>query len=272
MRRRAPNGNATDDDGVLPLHGPAADAVRLEGAAAAHRAEQNRLLRTLPLNEYAWLLPRLTPRRLHLKDVLIEPEEPISHAWFLRDGVASIIATEQQGGGVEVGTVGYEGFVGLPLLFEVEAMNTRVIIQVEGDGWRISRDDFARALDERRAIRSALLRYAAYFTEQMSQSVACNRLHTLEERCARWLLMTHDRVHRTDFELTHEFLAYMLGVRRAGVTVAMGTLQNSGIIRYTRGRIAVLDRAGLEEASCDCYDITQAAFERLLGTARRAEA
>ena len=266
-RGRRPKRDANDAT-VVPLHGPAVDAIRLEGAAEAHRAEQNRLLRALPLNDYAWLIPRLTPRRLQLKDVLVEPKEPIAHGWFMRDGVASIVATEQEGAGVEVGTVGYEGFVGLPLLFEVDVMSSLVIIQVEGDGWRISRDDFARAIDERPAIRTALLRYAAYFTEQVSQSVACNRVHTLEERCARWLLMTHDRVHCTDFELTHEFLSFMLGVRRAGVTVAMGILQSAGIIRYSRGRISVLDRAALEEASCDCYRITQGAFERLLGPQR----
>lgn len=243
-----------------------------EGVRAAFLAEQNRLLCALPLDEYAWLLPQLTPRHLQLRDVLIEPDQPIRYAWFVRDGVASIIANEQGGGDVEVGTVGFDGFVGLPLLFEVDRMSKRVIVQVEGHGWRISRDDFARAVAERPAIRSALLRYAAYFTEQVSQSVACNRLHSLEERCARWLLMTHDRVHGADFELTHDFLAMMLGVRRAGVTVAMGTLQSDGIIHYVRGRVTVLDRAGLEEASCDCYRITHAAFERLLGPANPEDA
>lgn len=165
---------------------------------------------------------------------------------------------------VEVGTVGFEGFVGLPILFEDDTLPNRVIIQVEGDAWRIGADEFRRVLEERRTIRHMCLRYAAYFTAQISQSVACNRLHTLEERCARWLLMTHDRVHREGFEITHEFLAFMLGVRRAGVTVAMGTLQPAGIIQYRRGRITVLDRPQLEAASCSCYRITQAALARLL--------
>jgi CRP-like cAMP-binding protein len=233
--------------------------------ATLHAAEQNRLLHALPMEDYAWLLPQLTPARLRLKQVLIEPDVPIEHAWFMRDGVCSIIATEQAGGEVEVGTVGFEGVVGLPLVFGDDTLPNRVIIQVEGDGLRIAAGDFRRALDERPALRTLCLRYAAYFTSQLSQSVACNRIHSLEERCARWLLMTHDRVHHADFDLTHEFLALMLGVRRAGVSVAMGLLQTGGILRYSRGRITVLDRTGLEEASCDCYRITQLSLARLLG-------
>ncbi len=261
--------DAGDGDGTRTRRsGPsdlAADDVRLEGAAAAHAAEPNMLLHALPLDDYAWLLPQLTPTRLRFKQVLIEPGVPIAHVWFVREGVASILATEQEGGDIEVGTVGFEGLVGLPVVFEDDTLPNRVIVQVEGDGWRISADSFRRALNTRPAVRKTCLHFAAYFTGQISQSVACNRLHTLEERTARWLLMTHDRVHETDFELTHEFLALMLGVRRAGVTVAMGTLQNAGIIQYTRGRVRVLDRAKLEEASCGCYGITQVALKRLIG-------
>jgi len=140
-----------------------------------------------------------------------------------------------------------------------------VIVQIEGDAWRLSADEFRRVVDDRPAVRHLLLRYAQYFADQTAQSVACNRLHTLEERCARWLLMTHDRVHDEAFELTHEFLAVMLGVRRAGVTVAMGVLQSAGIVRYSRGRVTVLDRPRLEEVSCRCYHVTRTAQDRLLG-------
>ena len=238
--------------------------VRREGVAAAHAAEQNRLLRALPLADYEWLLPQLTPARLRLRDVLIEPDVPIRHVWFVREGVASIIATEQEGGDIEVGTIGHEGLVGLPVLFYDDAIPNRVIVQVAGDAWRIGADAFRAALDARPAIRAICLRFAAYFTGQLSQSVACNRLHTLEERAARWLLMTHERVNNADFELTHDFLALMLGVRRAGVSVAMGALQAAGILRYARGRVTVLDPARLEEASCGCYRITRAAFDKLL--------
>ena len=166
---------------------------------------------------------------------------------------------------VEVGTIGPDGLVGVPVLLGAESMPYRVIVQIAGHGWRLSAGSFRQVTDERPAVRHLCLRYAQYFTDQVSQSVACNRLHTLDERCARWLLMTDDRVEGDSFELTHEFLSLMLGVRRAGVTVAMGSLQATNVIQYTRGRVTVLDRPRLEEASCGRYHITRTALARLLG-------
>jgi CRP-like cAMP-binding protein len=243
----------------------AAAASQQEGFATAHAAEQNRLLAALSLEEYALLVPRLTPVRLRLKDVLIEPEVPIRDVWFLREGVGSVIAIEQEGGGIEVGTVGCEGFIGLPVLNGADAMPYRVFVQIAGSAWRLSADAFRQLVDERPAVRKLLLRYSQYYTDQVSQSAACNQLHTLEERCARWLLMTHDRVQGDAFELTHEFLSLMLGVRRAGVTVAMGALQGEGLVSYTRGRVTILNRPRLEEVTCGCYHVTRTAFGRLLG-------
>ena len=245
--------------------GTAAAAIRPDGGAAAHAAEPNRVLRALPLDEYERLVPELTPTRLRLRQVLVEADQPIRDVYFIRHGVGSMIATEQEGGAVEVGTMGCEGFVGLPVLHGVETMPYRVFVQVEGDAWRMAADAFGRVIEARPAVRHLCLQYAQTFTNQISQSVACNGLHTLEERCARWLLMTLDRVSGDAFELTHEFLALMLGVRRAGVTVAMGTLQRAGLLEYARGRVTVLDRPGLEEASCGCYRITRAAYERVFG-------
>jgi CRP-like cAMP-binding protein len=239
--------------------------VRQEGLAAAHGAEQNRLLRALPAEEHARLLPQLTPVRLHLKDVLIEADTPIRDVYFPRQGVCSVLATEQEGGAIEVGTIGWEGFIGLPVLNGADAMPYRVIVQVTGDAWRLSADAFRQLVDERPAVRKLLLRYSQYFMDQVSQHAACNQLHTLEERCARWLLLTHDRVEGDAFEMTHEFLSLMLGVRRAGVSVTMGTLQAAGVLRYVRGRVEVRDRSGLEEASCGCYQVTRTALARLLG-------
>jgi CRP-like cAMP-binding protein len=239
------------------------DNARL-GLSEAHRAEQNRLLHSLPLEEYDLLLSELKPVRLDLKHVLVEPNVPITDVWFVRSGVASMLATEQDGGAIEVGTIGNEGFVGLPILFMVDSMPYRVLIQIEGDAWRMSAAAFRRLVDERPALRHLCLRFAQYFSDQMAQSVACNRLHTVEERCARWILMTHDRVHGDRFELTQEFLALMLGVRRAGVSVAMGVLQRAGILSYVRGRVVILDRAKLEEAACNCYGITRDAQSRLV--------
>jgi CRP-like cAMP-binding protein len=239
------------------------------GVNDAHRAEENRLLHALPVEEYDLLLSELRPVRLDLKLVLIEPNEPITDVWFVRSGVASMLATEQNGGVIEVGTIGNEGFIGLPVLFMVDSMPYRVLIQIEGDGWRMSAAAFRRLVVERPALRHLCLRFAQYFSDLMAQSVACNRLHTVEERCARWVLMTHDRVHGDRFELTQEFLALMLGVRRAGVSVAMGVLQRAGILSYVRGRVVILDRAKLEEASCNCYGVTRDAQSRLFAEGPR---
>jgi len=242
----------------------AASFVR-EGLENAHGDERNRILKALPIAEYDRLLAELRPVRLPLKDVLIEPNTEIGHVWFIREGVASMLAEEQDGSSIEVGTIGREGFVGLPLLNGVDRMPYRVLIQIEGDAWRMRADVFRRVVDERPQIRHRCLRFAQYFSDQMAQSVACNRLHTVEERCARWVLMTHDRVDGDHFELTQEFLAMMLGVRRAGVSVAMGVFQRANIVTYVRGRVTVLDREALERGACDCYRITRAAQARLLG-------
>jgi CRP-like cAMP-binding protein len=260
--REEPGYTLSSGDGAASQQ---AASARHAGAAMAHEAEPNRLLRALPLEEYEPLLVQLTPQRLRLKQTLIEADTPIMDVYFPREGVCSMIATEQEGGDIEVGTIGYDGFIGLPVLHGADRTPYRTIVQVEGDAWRLPSDAFRRLVDERPVVRHLFMRYAQYFTDQISQSVACNRLHTLEERCARWLLMTLDRVHGAEFELTHEFLALMLGVRRSGVTVAMGALQSIGVVRYTRGRVQVLDRQRLEEASCGCYHITRTAFDRLLG-------
>ena len=158
---------------------------------------------------------------------------------------------------------GRDGFIGIPVVLGGDSMPYRMFVQIAGDGWRLSAEEFRRAIDERPVLRRLMLRYVQYFSDQLAQSVACNRLHTLEERCARWLLMTHDRVHGEKFELTHEFLSLMLGVRRAGVTVAMGVLQSAGIVHYLRRRISIRDRPRLEEASCACYHIVNAMYQRL---------
>jgi len=236
-----------------------------EGLTSAHDGERNRLLNALPVEEYDRLLSELRPVRLPFKEILIEPNTAISHVWFVREGVASMIAHDQTGGLIEVGTIGREGFVGLPLLNGVDRMPYQVLIQIEGDAWRMPADAFRRIIDERPTVRHRCSRFAQYFSDQMAQSVACNRLHTVDERCARWLLMTHDRVDGDQFELTHEFLAVMLGVRRAGVTVAMGVLQREEVVTYVRGRVTVLDRAALESRACDCYRITRDAQARLFG-------
>jgi CRP-like cAMP-binding protein len=241
------------------------DAVTREpGGASAHVAEANRLLRALPPDEYRAVVAHLSPTRLRYQSVLIEPNVPISNVYFVREGVCSMIATEQEGGDIEVGTVGREGLVGSAVALGADSMPNRVVVQVEGEAGVMDANAFRHLIDERAALRHVCLGYIAYLTNQLSQAVACNRLHKLEERCARWLLMTHDRVHGDAFDITHEFLSVMLGVRRAGVTVAMGALQSAGIVQYSRGRVLILDRARLEDASCGCYRIMRTSIDRLL--------
>lgn len=237
---------------------------RNEGFVAAHTAEQNRLLRALTLADYATLLPQLRPIRLTLKQIIVEAEQRLDYVYFPREGVCSVVATEQSGGPIEIGTVGNEGLVGLPVVLSSDSSAYRVIVQSEGHAWRLEADAFRTMLDERPPVRQLMLRYA-YYADMVSQSVACNRLHTIEERCARWLLVTHDRVEGDTFELTHEFISMTLGVRRAGVTVALGALQAQGIIRVGRGSLTVLDRKRLEEAACSCYAITRAQMGKVLG-------
>jgi CRP-like cAMP-binding protein len=169
-------------------------------------------------------------------------------------------------GAVEVGTVGFEGFTGLPLLLGDDCMPSRAFVQLTGASYRMRADTFQDALESNPSFVLLLKRHSLALFNQAAQSVACNRLHTLEARCARWLLMTHDRMRMESFFLTHEFLSYMLGVHRPAVTLAAGTLQRAGLIRYTRGHVTVLDRSGLESASCACYERTRANYNRLMGS------
>jgi CRP-like cAMP-binding protein len=262
-----------DDDGALTSgdgdgDGRAGSSRTVEqyGLESSHEMESNALLRTLPVSEYEAMVPHLAGERLDLKRTLIEPREPIDEIYFPRVGVCSMLSDQMEGGPIEVGTIGPEGFIGIPVLLGAQSMPFKVIVQISGHAWRMDAATFRRIIDERPVVRHHLLRFTQYFTDQLSQSVACNRLHTLEERCARWLLMTHDRVHEDRFEMTQEFLSMMLGVHRPAVSVVMGVLQHAGIVRYVRGRVSVLDRERLEAASCDCYQITRKERERLLDT------
>jgi CRP-like cAMP-binding protein len=223
----------------------------------------NSLLNALEPAEYARLLEGAENVELKLREVLYEANAPITHAYFLFRGVASIIAPVGDGASVEVGTVGNEGFVGLPLLFGVDREAAKAFIQVADGGLRVTAATFQNAIAESTALRALFLRYAQSYLSQVSQSSACNRAHSIDERCARWLLMTHDRVGADEFPLTHEFLSFMLGVRRAGVTVAAGILQKAGLIDYTHGRITIVDRVGLEGAACACYGIIRDSYNGL---------
>lgn len=177
----------------------------------------------------------------------------------------SLVIEMQNGGTVEVGTVGNEGMVGTPVFLGAERSPTKAFCQVPGECSRMPTAAFKKELAEADGIlRQLISRYAQAMINQISQSVACNHLHSVEERTCRWLLMTHDRVGSDDFLLTQEFLAQMLGVRRSSVTVAAGLLEKAGLITYKRGRITVLDRERLEQASCECYQVVRREYDRLL--------
>jgi CRP-like cAMP-binding protein len=192
------------------------------------------------------------------------PGEPISHVYFPLTSYISLITTPGASGALEVGLVGVEGAFGITLLLDVKDSPLFALIQGGGSALRMSAGRFRRAASERSGLRRVLNRYMYVRMAQLAQSAACNRFHRMDARMARWLLMTHDRALSSTFRLTHEFLAQMLGVRRAGVTKAAGTLQKLKLIRYRRGEVTVLDRAGLEAASCPCYRAANDLYERHL--------
>ena len=252
-------------DHVSPRSHPTA-AVATEGVGSvAPPAPRNRLLRALPSEEYARLLPHLEPVALAPLQVLADIGDPIRHVYFPETGIISLQSRAADGTLVENGTVGCEGMAGFPLVLGVDWTQSVVLGEVPGTCWRMDAGTFLGLLPALPALEALLRRYVVYFIAQVSQSLACNSLHALEQRCARWLLMTHDRVDGDEFALTHEVLAQMLAVRRAGVSVAADALRARGLIQYSRGKVTVTDRVGLEDAACECYGIVQGHHERLLG-------
>ena len=237
---------------------------------AAQLSEMNRLLRAIPAKEYAAIAGLLEPLTLDTHAVLFEANQPIRSVYFFTTGVASMVTTMRDGATVEVSTIGNDGLVGVPLLLGVWSMPARCFVQVAGDAKKIDAASFAKAVVDHTGFRQLLLRYTQVLFNQVAQSVACNRVHSVEQRCARWLLMTRERVHSDVLPLTHEFLGYMLGVRRESVSVAAEALQQSGLIEYRRGKITIRDHAGLKAASCECYDVVRASFEELFGSDEEA--
>lgn len=230
-----------------------------------HTPVQNKLLAALPAEEYERLLPHLTPVTLPLGEVLYSTGDHIQHAYFVSTGVVSFVTHMQDGASVEVGLVGLEGTVGIGLALGDDRAPSQAIVQLAASGVRIVADVLREELKRGGHLQSLLLRCAQALMRQVSQTAACNRSHHIGERLARWLLTCHDRAGGDELRLTQEFVAEMLGVRRAGVTEAAIILQSSGLIRYARGHVTILDRAGLEEFSCECYGVVKAEFDRLLG-------
>ena len=227
--------------------------------AAAH----NRLLRLLPEAEQALLAPHLEMMSLGSLQVLTDPGEPVRDVYFPETAVISMLRRMHDGTSIEVGAVGCDGMAGLSVAVGVMWSSTALVAAVAGDCRRMSAARLHNLLPQLPAFSALLTRYALTFVNELHQTIACNALHSVEQRCTRWLLTAHDWVGRDKLHLTHGVLAELLGVRRAGVTVAALALQRAGFIEYSRGHITVLDRAGLEAVACECRKEMRASTERL---------
>ena len=233
---------------------------------APHQPIKNRLLAALPASEYERLVPHLELVSLPVNKVLYELGEPIEYVYFPHHAIVSLVCVLEDGSTVESGLVGNDGMVGLPVILGGNKTSNRAFVQVAGNGMRMKAEQLYSEFKQGGALQSLLLRYTQALLTQVSQGAACNRLHTLEERLARWLLTVQDRVESDEFPLTQEFIAQMLGTRRSGVTVAAGSLSKAGMIRYSRGKITILNQDDLEAIACECYGIIKTEFSRLLGT------
>lgn len=214
---------------------------------------KNVLLSRIPAEELATLRPHLQKIHCGLGTVIIQPDTKIEHVVFPETMIASIVALPNAER-IEAVSVGREGFVGFPALLGGTTL-TQTIVQIIGDGYRVPADTFVEVIEAMPKFKAMLYRYIMIVLDETSLTAACNRAHPLNERCAKWLLLVRDRHDESQFLLTHKFLATMLGVRRAGVTVAAGTLQKAGMIRYSRGKVTIVNHAMLEGTACECYEI-----------------
>ena len=229
----------------------------------ANSVLQNKLLITLSRNTGREWLSQMEPVTLKLGDVLSEANQPIGHVYFPDVGMVSLTAQMHEGNTVEIVTIGNDGMVGLSALLGTKTLPFRAYVQVPGHGLRMAVGTFQGLVAKSQSVSDLLQRYVQTIFVQAGQSSACNRVHSIRHRCAKWLLTAQDRVGNVHFSLTQRFLAEMLGVRRAGVNEVCRQLQQEGLIRYSRGHITILDRPGLETAACDCYRVIRGEYERL---------
>jgi CRP-like cAMP-binding protein len=224
---------------------------------------QNRVLALLPAAEIKRLSPHLSPVTLKMDRTLQEQGQAIDTVYFLENGVCSIVVTMESGNTVEVGIIGREGFVGLPAVLGTRQSPNRAFMQIAGHGYSVKAKVLQEQAEESNELRILLQRAVQGMLVQTSQTAACNRVHELDERLARWLLMCQDRMQSDQIPITHEFLAMMLGTRRTSVTVAAGALHKAGLIAYSRGLVTIQNRKGLESAACECYRVVHEEFVRL---------
>jgi CRP-like cAMP-binding protein len=245
--------------------GPEAEGeVQLLHALAYTSTLENSILAALPAEDYARIAPSLTLVSLELGDVLFEPGDRVRQILFPINSLVSMLAMMEDGATVEAGVIGNEGVVGISTILGAETSTTQGLVQVAGEALSIPAEAFMAEFKRGGELQSLVLRHTHTLFTLVSQTAACNRVHTIEERLARWMLTTRDRVQSDEFLMTQEFIARMLGTRRSGVTVAAGILQTAGLIKYTRGRINILDGEKLEAASCECYRIVKEEYDRYL--------
>jgi CRP-like cAMP-binding protein len=235
----------------------------MSSAVELRPAYKNEILRSLPKAEIDRLGPHLIPLELGVNDNLQEPDEEITHAYFLESGLASVVVEMTDGGTVETAVSGKEGIVGFSILLGTKSMPTRTFIQIAGNGYKIKAKRLLEQFENSPTLRKNTNSYIQTCLMQTAQTAACNRLHDIAERLARWLLMCHDRMESDSFYITHEFLGHMLGTPRSTVTLAAGILQKAGLVSYSRGKVNIRDRRGLEKVSCECYSMLRKQFEEM---------
>lgn len=224
----------------------------------------NQLLAALPAEEYEHLVPHLEVVTLPAKKILWQPGDRLNYVYFSTGAIISLVSVMESGATVEVGMVGREGVAGAPELIGTSVTTHQAIVQLAGTALRISADLLKVELNRCKTLKTKLLLYIQALFVQVAQGAVCNRLHTIEQRLARWLLTIQDGIEADEFYLTQEFIAEMIGIRRSSVTVAAGTLQQAGMIQYTRGRITILDRDNMQTACCECYQVIKHEFNRIL--------
>jgi CRP-like cAMP-binding protein len=227
----------------------------------------NRLLAGLPRKDHERILARCERLELSVGEILCEPGERIHHVYFPITSFISLLVPVDDRPNLEVELVGAEGMFGVPVVLEVDISTLQAVVQGSGAALRLGAASFRRELEQSAALRRTMNKYIYVLRAQLARTAACNSFHLLEARLARWLLMGHDRAHSNDFHITHEFLGKMLGVRRVGITNAAGVLQKRKLMSYSRGNITILDRKGLERASCTCYRAAEDTYERIFGAA-----
>jgi CRP-like cAMP-binding protein len=228
------------------------------------RTIRNRLLAALSPADFAELADDLHLASLPKKQVIYEVGETLDQIYFIEDGLASVLTMMEDGASSEVGMVGAEGLIGVSALLGGKASAQHIVVQLPGTAYRIAAAACKAVFDNNPRVRAVLLRFVEDLLNLSAQTAACNRLHQVEQRAARWLLMSSDRTDSNVLRLTQEFLAAMLGVRRSGISEAAAELQRSGVIRYRRGEITIVDRIGLQDVACECYDLDRRRVERLL--------